>query len=1749
MDARTEVSDQLVAALRESLLEREQLRQQNEELLRAATEPVAIVAAGCRFPGQIRSPEDLWDLVAGCVDATSLFPRDRGWDIAHIYDPTGERPNTTYCDRGGFIHDATAFDAEFFDISPREARAMDPQQRLLLEVAWETLERAGVDPTTLRGSDTGVFAGVIYHDYLSRLGDFTDGLGGFLATGGAASVVSGRVAYVFGFEGPAVTVDTACSSSLVTMHLACQALRAHECSLALAGGVTVMSTPNPVIEFSRQGALARDGRCKSFAAAGDGVGWSEGVGMLLLERLSDALRQGHPVLAVIRGSAVNQDGASNGLTAPNGPSQRRVIRAALANAGLSPSDIDVVEAHGTGTKLGDLVEAQALLATYGENRDPSRPLWLGSIKSNLGHTQAAAGVAGVIKMVQAIRHGMMPMTLHIDRPTPQVDWSSGGVRVLSSAQPWPETGRPRRAGVSSFGISGTNAHLIVEQAPKHDQRDQATTPRTENPVVPWVLSAKSAPALCDQAVRLAKAVADNGMHPVDVAYSLATTRSTFRHRAVVVGADPADLIRRVGALATGEPDVGVVRPPAGETATGATAFVFPGQGVQHTGMGRAAYAAFPVFAAAFDAVLAELDQRIERSLREIMWGDDTLINRTEYAQAALFGLEVATYRLLESWGIRPDYLAGHSIGELTAAHISGVLSLCDAAALVAARGSLMQALPAGGAMVAVEAAEADVRPFLQDGVEIAAVNGPASVVLSGAEPAASEVADRLAAQGCRTTRLRVSHAFHSASMEPMLPEFAEVAASLSYGTPAIPVVSNVTGDISEEHADPAYWARHVRAPVMFHKGVRRLVDHGVTRFVEVGPGEVLSGLIRQSAPGALAMPTLPRKRPEPHGLMTAAARLHVSGCSLDWGRMLAEHSPRRVELPTYAFQRDRYWVDTVPGVSAIGAAGLDPAEHPLLGAVVSLPDADGVVFTGRLSRAAHPWLVDHDVLDTVLLPGTGFVELALWAGEQVGASTLDELVLHEPLLIPDHDGVQIRISVGPEDEGRSRTLRVHSRLENSGPEWTAHATGVLKVGDGSVPADFPDLTEWPPPGAVEVSVADVYPDLLERGFAYGPAFQGLAAAWRRNDELFAEVKLLESEHDAGRRYGIHPALLDASLHASQLGMGRASRTTGAAQLPLAWSAVTRFATGPASVRVRLALLENDDLTIAVADDAGQPVLSVGSFASRPVTAAQLRGAGGASLLGIEWRPAAASHGQVSGTATWAILGGTSATERSFAGLPAMIRAVADGDQVPDVVLAHVGPAEAGPVPAAIRSATGEVLRMLQEWLAEERLSASRLVIVTSGAVGPPDEDVEDLASAAIWGLVRAAQAEHPNRFVLADLDEPGRGYQRVATAVALGEPEFVVRRGKILVPRLAHLPRPTAEVREWNPNGTVLITGGTGALGRLVARHLVHTHGARQLVLASRHGAAAPGAVELAAELSGAGATVTLAACDVGDRAAVARLLTEIPAEHPLTAVVHTAGVSLNGLIATLTSDQLDAVLSAKADGAWHLHELTRDADLAAFVSFSSVGGLVLAAGQGNYAAANVFLDALAQHRRANGLSATSIAFGLWDLDTGMSGEAGAEALSRMARLGFPALSAADGLEMFDAALRADQSLAVCARVDQTVLRDRSGELAMLRGLSQMPARPPARTAGPRATLRDRLAGRTGDQRAQVLLDLVGGHVATVLGHLSADTIDVDKAFKEFGFDSLTAVELRNALAVETGLKLPATLVFDHPTPRSVAEH
>ncbi|MFC8383321.1 type I polyketide synthase [Nocardia sp. NPDC057272] len=2074
--------DELRTYMKKAIRELQTTRARLDDVEARATEPIAIVGMACRYPGGVTSPEELWQASVEGRSLVSPWPADRGWDVEGLFDPEPGVPGKSYVRTGGFLDGATGFDANFFGISPREAQAMDSQQRLVLETAWEAFERAGIDPTTVRGSATGVFVGLMPDTEGPSSRDIDERVRAtieqFLMTGQASSIASGRVSYVLGLEGPSVTVDTACSSSLVAIHQAVRSLRSGESTMALAGGVTVMATPAAFVAFSTQRALAADGRCKSFAAGADGTAWGEGVGMLLLERVSEARRLGHKILGLVRGTAVNSDGASNGLTAPNGRSQQRVIRSALADAGLSTTEVDVVEAHGTGTRLGDPIEAEALLATYGAEREGGEALLLGSLKSNMGHTQAAAGVGGLIKMVMAMRHGVVPPTLNVDEPTPHVDWSSGSVRLVTEARAWPATGRTPRAAVSSFGISGTNAHVVIERgesAPAIERSPASVAP----PVIPWVLTARSAAAVAAQAgALLGRVEAERGADPVDIGVALLDTRARFEHRAVIVGHDAEELTAGLRALADGQGAPNVVR---GSAIAAVTAVMFPGQGAQRAGMGHELYQGYPVYRAAFDEICAEFDQHRDTPLRETIFddrADATSLDRTEIAQIALFATEVAMYRLAESWGLRPAFVLGHSIGEIVAAYVAGVWSLPDACTLVAARGRLMQSVPQGGAMVAVAADAETVAELVRryDDVSIAAVNGPASVVVSGAPASVDAIAEQLAADGVRTHRLRVSHAFHSPQMDAVLAEFGEICRGLTYRPPTLPVISALTGKVAEaaQLCSPEYWVSHLREPVRYLDAVRWAREQGgVNCFAEMGPGAALTAMVHEIVDDGVAMAAVALQRPGIAGdlaFVAGLSALYSHGAALDLGPLFEGADARPVDLPTYAFQRDRYWLEVSEG-SNVRGAGLDADDHPLLGAKIGLAQDGGLLLTGRLSLHSHPWLAGHRIGGAVLLPGTAFIEIAWHAGQFVQCPTVGELVLEAPLVIPETGAVELQVLVGPAEESGHRTVGVYSRLQTASVEelpWSGHATGTLQpLDEVAASADG----AWPPAGAVAVAVGDPYEAMAAVGYDYGSAFRGLGQIWRHGDEILAEVALPESAAGEAAEFGLHPALLDAALHA-MIATGTVGPTeSGKIRLPFAWEGVSLHAVGASSLRVRLTPVGTDRIGLELTDSAGRPVASARSLALREI-----------SLEALGQRPASSDGGLYE--MNWVTVPSPEPiaeqgewSELDFVDSRVVVERCARADR--DLVVVRVHSDATASVPAAVREQVIAVQTVVQRLLTDDEFAKALVVFVTSGAVAIHGaEDVGDLAGAAVWGLLRSAQNENPGRIALLDLDDRGDYREAVRSCAALTtEPQLAIRHGETHAPRLVRAGADTvgsaellgedewrlvdhgrgtlhgdnmllapAEIEPLGPgqvriavraagvnfrdvlivlgmypipntaiggegagvivevapdvvdfavgdrvmgiftgvsatvvadrrtvikipegwsfdeaaaapivfatayyslvdlarvrsgesllihaatggvgmaavqlarhlgldlyvtaspgkwdvlrangfdderigntrttefkakflevtggrgvdvvldslagdkvdasldllprggrfiemgltdlrdadeiaathpgvryqnfilmeagpdrlheiltelrklfefgdlqplpvtrwdvrrapeafrqlsqarhvgkyvltvptpldrDGTVLVTGGTGGLGALAARHLVTTYGVRHLLLTSRRGFDADGASELAAELSALGAQVDIAACDVGDRDALAALVAAIPAAHPLTGVVHTAGVVEDALFSEHTPEHIPTVLRPKADAAWHLHEVTDGRPLAMFVMYSSIAGLLGNPGQANYAAANGFLDALAQHRRHRGLTATAMAWGLWERGTGITGHLTERDLRRMRREGLIPLTDDDGMSLFDNALSTGRALAVPARLDLTALGslgDVDEMPAMLRSLLRGPRRAAGGGSDESAKLLSSLTGQEPAEQERIILGVIRSHAAAVLGHASAEAVPADTAFTDLGFDSLGAVEFRNRLEAATGAKLRTTIVFDYPNAAALASY
>ncbi|MFL6161134.1 MAG: type I polyketide synthase [Jatrophihabitantaceae bacterium] len=1732
-----------------------------------AGEEIAVVSMACRYPGGVRTPEQLWQLLAAGQEVLDEFPTDRNWD-PELYDPDPDAAGRSTTKVGHFLYDVADFDADLFGMSPRAALAADPAHRVLLETSWELFERAGIDPTGLRGSRTGIFVGSMYDYYATRfLGGTPAVVDGSLHTANLHSVLSGLVSYTFGLEGPAVSLDTACSTSLVAIHLAAQALRRGECTLALAGGVTVMADPAVFIEFSRQRGLAADGRCKAFSAAADGTSWAEGAGVLLLERLSDARRNNRQVLAIIRGSAVNQDGRSNGMTAPNGPSQERVIWQALANAKLDAGDVDAVEAHGTGTQLGDPIEAQALQATYGKQHSPDRPLWLGSLKSNIGHAQAAAGVAGVIKMILAMQHGVLPRTLHAEEPSPYVDWSAGTVALATQPVPFSHPDRPVRAGISSFGISGTNSHVIIEQppqpqpAPQPDPAAELIVQETPARPLVWVVSARTPESLRRQAGRLAEFAAEVTEAQLTVAGQVLAGRTRLEQRAVLVAADRAELLAGLAALAGGNPHPCLVTGAA--AAEVSPVFVFPGQGTQWAGMAVDLLNSSEVFWEWMCRCDGALAPYTDWSVLDVLRGEDGArqLVGSDVIQPVLFAVMVSLAALWRSIGVEPAAVLGHSQGEIAAAFVSGALSLDDAARVVALRSRALTGVRGTGGMLAValpaEQVADRIAPW-QGQLWIAVHSSPTGTVVAG-EVAAVEAFQASCGEEVRTRRIEVDYASHTPHMQALQAELAELLAGVDPQPVEVRFCSSLTGDfLASTELTAQYWYDNLRNPVRFESAVAAFAaGAGRPLFLEVSPHPVLGGDLRDTTHvhgiAAVVGETLRRGAGDWRQFLIAAAQAFVQGAGVDWRAVLGAPPASGLAVPTYAFDRRRYWLDGTPGGS-VTAAGIAAAGHPLLEAAVS-EAGGGYLLTGRLSVERAGWLADHTVSDVVLLPGAGLVELALAAAELAGCAELAEFTLERPLVLPERGTVEIQVSLAaPAADGR-RVVQVFSR--SGEPDWTRCATGTVLAGDLADSDRLADwAAHWPPAGAVALPVAEGYAELADAGYGYGPAFQGLTGLWRAGAELFAEITAPDGVEVAG--FGIHPVLFDSALHPLAL-----TATGTELLLPFAFQGVRLAATGASALRVRLTSAGQDHRIEAV-DLAGRPVLTVDALRARPLATETLRPSGqpGTPLHQLDWIPAPESR--PSG-ARWLTLGVSADLASEPADLAAVLSELAE---LPEFVAVRCA-AEPGDASAAARRLTVAVLELLQAWLAEERCANSRLVLLTSAATGPGAG--AGLAESAVWGLVRSAAAEHPDRFALVDLDQPvpaaeAELWPALAGAIEAGDWQLAVRDGALLLPRLSPAPAGEADSSDSSTvslasgtaslasgtvslaSGTVLVTGGTGGLGALVAERLVTEHGVRSLLLLSRSGLAATGAPDLVARLRELGAEVEVAACDVSDRTALATAI----GGRQLSAVLHAAGVTADAALTGLSAEQVAVAFGPKVDAAWHLHELTAGQQLATFVLFSSLAGLIGNAGQASYAAANGFVDGLAAHRRTLGLPATSIAWGLWDVATGITGQLGEADLARLTRSGVAPLSVEHGLALFDQVLAgAAGPVLAGAAWDSAGLRKRaeSGQLApVLRGLTRAPRRASAATAEASADLTSRLATLDEPAGRELVLELVRNQVASVLAHGEGSAVPVDRTFSQLGFDSLTVVELRNRLDLATGLRLPATLAFDYPTVASLAE-
>ncbi|WP_197041558.1 type I polyketide synthase, partial [Chondromyces apiculatus] len=1781
-----------VAALRQYLLE-EVLRvdapkaRQAVALPRAALqeEPIAILGIGCRMPGGVRDPDGFWRLIEGEVDAIREVPRSR-WDIDAFYDPDPDAAGKMVTRWGGFIDDIERFDPVFFGISPREATSIDPQQRLLLETTWEALERAGFRADALAGSNTGVYVGICGNDYQSMmLARGAERFDPYSLLGSAHSASVGRLSYWLGLQGPNLAVDTACSSSLVAVHLACQALRSGECTMALAGGVNLVLTPETTVYFSRMRAMSPTGRCSAFSAQADGYVRGEGCGVLVLKRLSDAERDGDPILAVIRGSAVNQDGRSQGLTAPNGPSQEAVIRQALAQAGVSPASVGYVEAHGTGTPLGDPIEVQALGAAYREGRAAETPLWIGSVKTNIGHTEGAAGVAGIIKVVLSLARGRIPRSLHFTEPNPHVAWSELPVRVASEAVPWEANGEPRVAGVSSFGFSGTNAHVLIGEAPRRRQVEVAAKEASSH-VLP--LSAKSPEALRALARSWSSFLSTSDARLEDVAYTAGVRRTHHEHRLAAVGRSGEELSAALGAYGRGEVSSGVVEGQAGASAP-KVVFVFPGQGSQWAGMGRQLMAEEPVFRRALEACDAALRPHTGASVIEALGESEerSLLGETAVAQPALFAVEVALAALFRSWGVVPAMVIGHSVGELAAAHVAGVLDLEEAARLVVLRGRIMQRATGQGRMLSVALSEDDARDAIGGiaaQVGIAAVNAPRQVVLSGEATALDAVAERLAAQGVSCRDLRVNYAFHSPQMDPLQSEFVEAVGKLTPQRATIPMMSTVTGEaVSGQELDAAYWGRNLRGTVRFEQAITASLAGGHSLFVEVGPHPVLSLDVEQclAARGNAGhiVATLRRRKDERQRVLQALGLVHVHGVPVSWGRLHPARG-RVVALPTYPWQRTRHWIDAARSTERHGVA----TGHPLLGSHTPSAFAEAV-FEVELSAATLPYLADHRVFGDVVVPGAALAEIVRAAAatrygwEQVRVT---DLLLQAPLRLPGTGSRRVQV-VLPRRDAEAVEVSIYSRAGDAAPEarWTLHAHGYAGLAKGIEQAGMLDVGAIRARCRTGMVVDDIYERFAASGLGYGPAFRAMTELDRGEHEALARVVLPQGARDDAEAYGMHPALLDASLHALA---AIVDVPVGHTYLPFEFGEVLALAPGVTEAWVHATIereiasdAETIEATVTVADSAGKVVIRLSRLRLKRAGTAVLRDVRGEPVSGehlytVRWREKPVAGDVVQPLGRWLLLSrDTPAAHKIAARLRASgATCLSASIDAPLEALAEVlDPASAAPLQGVIclwfEPVTGEgenssatraertsiaALRIVQALA--KHTAPLRMLWVTAGAQEAGAGDLSAVNQAPLWGLGRVVVQEHPEvGCALVDLDPGAEDHVDVIWSElsrAHGDAEVAWRRGKRHVPRLVEAP-PGQSARDralLRAESTVLVTGGLGALGLEVARWLWEEHRVRHLLLVGRRSPSAE-AVATIARLRAEGAGVTVAQADVTDLPALRALLDSVPAEYPLRGVIHAAGVLDDGVLAEQTAARFERVMAPKIRGAWTLHEATRGTPLDVFVLFSSATSLFGNAGQANYAAANAFLDALAHHRRAEGLPAHSLHWGPWEGGGMAAGLAGA-ALARLARMGVGMIAPALGLSLLgEALLRPDAELLLMP-IDLSAAQRSFGaeipplwrELIVPKAVNRSP-----RTAGFDA----RLLGLDAAARRAEVEGMVRAEIAKALSLPSTSDVPEDRPLQELGLDSLMAVELRGVLSRRLGTLLPSTLAFDYPTARALSRH
>jgi len=1808
--------ERILKALREA-------REQVKAAERRHREPIAVVGMGCRLPGGVSTPDQYWQLLCDGVDAMKEVPADR-WDIAEYYDPDPDAPGKVYAREGGFIDGIDLFDPHFFRISPREALTLDPQQRLLLEVAWEALEDAGESADAVRGSNTGFFVGMSWHDYeRNTYGMDPERLDAYSAMGNTQSIAVGRLAFVLGAHGPTSMVDTACSASLVAVHAACQSLRAGEADMVLAGGVNLMISPLSTIFCCKVKALSPDSRCKTFDAAADGYGRGEGCGLVVLKRLSDALADGNHIRAVIRGTAINHDGPSSGLTVPNRGAQADVIRRALDNGDIDPLDVGYVEAHGTGTSLGDPIEVGALGDALGKGRSSDRPLRLGSVKTNFGHLEAAAGIAGLMKAVLAIEHGRIPPHLHFRHPSPNIAWDDFPVEVPTRTVPW--LAGPRLAGVSAFGFSGTNAHMVLGEAPAVEQKALASG-RTREILC---LSARDEPALRSMAQQYAAALAGNGPTELaDVCHSANAGRARFAERLAVVTADSVQMAEQLGRFAREGKAPAVVSGKSGAHRRDKIAFMFTGQGSQWSGMGRGLYESQPVFREAMNTCQQLLTDELELPLLDVMFGigraadKADLLDQTGYTQPALFVLEWSLAQLWRSWGVHPALVMGHSVGEYAAACVAGVFSLTDGLRLIAARGRLMQALPSGGVMVAVSADEPKVARALQGheaAVSIAAVNGPREIVVSGAGEAVAKVLAGLRDEGIETRNLTVSHAFHSPLMEPMLDEFEKQLSSVALSSPKIGLISNVSGAlVGDEMARPSYWRNHVRAAVRFADGARALARAGASVYLELGPHPVLTGMGQRCVdePQALWVAGMKRDGMDEEEVLRCKGQLFVRGIEQDWRAFDAEIPRRRVRVPTYPFQRKRYWVDAqgYGSLQSRAGGGQNRPEHPLLGRRVAAAvlQRGTTLLESRISVQSPPWLADHGVFGQHVPPATMFMEMALAAGRdclEVSRPGLSNVAIHQPLFLGDENPATLQSVLEPAEGGRYRfrILSLEPATSAGNADWILHATGEIHSlsTSGETSSRPQDVL-----ASEGVSIARIYQDFSEQGLELGSAFRTLRRIWKSGEDAWAQVSIDGSLEQEGRRYCIHPALLDAC---GQLIASAFPPAPGALFLPIGVEQLTVLRHGVTSgwLRGRLRPDGAAGTSLRVADielfdDVGALALRVEGATTRLARREDVRRGMDRDTnqfyFARHWEAATvAAEQMVPETRQWLVFATANATmaNSAAADLVASLRKAGDsvilvnpgktfvaGDDgqceidpslsqhyqalidmcrnrqdASRLGLVYFGTSDQAPVadPGVTEAlGCGGVPLLLRALGTAGYANSARLWLVSRATqrTGVSGEQLST-AGAALWGLGAVVTLEHPElRCVRIDLDaQGGQGEAELLQRELLEngvEDQVAFRKGQRLVARLQKLVAQDADEQlRIRDDALYLITGGFGALGIELARQIA-ARGGRYLALVGRSGAGAAAASVAALEREGV--SVRSIRCDISDRASVDRLMSEIAASGlPLAGIFHTAGVLDDGILLQMDVSRMAQVMRAKVSGAWNLHLASQSLNqpLDYFVSFSSTASLLGSRGQSNYAAANAWLDSFAHFRRQQSLPALTINWGPW-AEIGMAAKMDVIGTRRMVEMGWSPLAPGSGMvSLFDLLTSAHAQVGVIPLKWQSFLRQYEGAIlpAFYAGLDTGVIVEAARAGDANdGAIRQHISQATGEQRRQIVREYLRRRVAAIVGRGDTDLPDSAVTFQELGVDSLLHMELRSAVVRDLATPIPIAEFLENPTVESLCD-